>query len=341
MTTASTRAKVDDFEQTLHTASSIRGTRELYDSNDMQTLSKAFGMSPKATKRFMEKCKKYGFSKLSIRLNYTNTNIKMYMIGIVSKHPKYDKQIMEELRKCKYVSQVFNVIGSPTHLVRIKVMADRFSINDYIEKELMPKIGDMVDWITPKEVRSQHFYNGTKYMPDSTLNYKIDETGLAIVKELYNDASQSLKQLSKKLKMSEQAVHYRIKKLREKNIVMGYKFRIDRNNVPREFWSNQILFIINTEPARLDETATELGKLIEHHGIRRVFTFNTKYNIMVQAAVKKFPHLQELTNILINMPGVREIRSYVVTDMHSGYWVNDLGLPLTERPKKKEARKRT
>lgn len=143
---------------------------------------------------------------------------------------------------------------------------------------------------------------------ESKQDVKLDETDIAILKQVEQNSEINLEELSRELDVSKSAVHYRLKKLKKEDIITS----ISANVNPISFGLNMLII---TEVSVVHETdyATDIGKaLSEIDGIYQVYYTMGDTDFIVLSRVQNRDQMNELINTIIKIDGVNETSSRFV-----------------------------
>lgn len=141
---------------------------------------------------------------------------------------------------------------------------------------------------------------------------QIDETDLRLLRTLQADGRITNQRLASLCNLSPAACHERVKRLRERGLIRGYAALLD----PHQLGQGLVIFV----EIRLDRTTGELfdefaaaarqaPEIQECYMVAGGFDYLIKARVADMAAYRAF-----LGTTLVNMPGVRETRTYTVLE---------------------------
>jgi Lrp/AsnC family leucine-responsive transcriptional regulator len=146
-------------------------------------------------------------------------------------------------------------------------------------------------------------------MPTS---YRIDDTDRRILRVLQTDGRISNQDLALRCNLSPSACSDRLRRLREQGVISGYAALLDPAKVDRAL----LIFV----EVVLDRTTGEVfeafaaaarrsPEVMECHMVAGGFDYLIKARVRDMAAYRRF-----LGEVLVEMPGVRETRTYAVLE---------------------------
>lgn len=146
-------------------------------------------------------------------------------------------------------------------------------------------------------------------MPPS---YRIDDTDRRILRVLQADGRISNQDLAMRCNLSPSACSDRVRRLREQGVISGYAALLDPSKVDRAL----LIFV----EVVLDRTTGEVfeafaaaarrsPEVMECHMVAGGFDYLIKARVRDMAAYRRF-----LGEVLVEMPGVRETRTYAVLE---------------------------
>ena len=146
-------------------------------------------------------------------------------------------------------------------------------------------------------------------MPTS---YRIDDTDRRILRVLQIDGRISNQDLALRCNLSPSACSDRVRRLREQGVISGYAALLDPSKVDRAL----LIFV----EVVLDRTTSDVfeafaaaarrsPEVMECHMVAGGFDYLIKARVRDMAAYRRF-----LGEVLVEMPGVRETRTYAVLE---------------------------
>ena len=132
----------------------------------------------------------------------------------------------------------------------------------------------------------------------------LDEIDKKVLNELQENAKQKTYQLSKKLNIPRTTIHHRIKKLEEKQIILGYYTIFDFSKIDKEFCRVQFQFANHTEFEKFLDYLKVLPTVLSYAKL-----IGSSNDLEVDFLVENLDQLLlEINNSKIKFPGL--IRDY-------------------------------
>ena len=128
----------------------------------------------------------------------------------------------------------------------------------------------------------------------------LDNKDQKIVEILEKNARSSYTQIAKVLNISEAAIRKRVKKLEQKEIILGYKASI---NYKKLGFSNKIVMGVDTHPKDYFKVINELKKI---DFIKNMTTSSGDHMIMFETWVKNMDQLNDYLEQINSISGVTE-----------------------------------
>jgi Lrp/AsnC family leucine-responsive transcriptional regulator len=148
-------------------------------------------------------------------------------------------------------------------------------------------------------------------MPKSELS-SIDAADARILRVVQRDGRITNQELARQAGLSPAGCFDRVKRLRERGIILGYTALLD----PAQLGSALMIFVEVLLDRTTDDVFTafaehvrEVPQVLECHMVAGGFDYLLKVRVADMAAYRAF-----LGNILAAMPGVRETRTYAVLE---------------------------
>ena len=126
----------------------------------------------------------------------------------------------------------------------------------------------------------------------------IDEKDNIILNMLEKNARTNFTKIAKVLKLSETAIRKRVKKLEDKEIIFGYKAKIDYKKLG---YSNKIIMGVDTTPNQYFDVINELK---EFENIKDLTTSSGDHMIMFDVWVKDMDELNIILDKINVINGV-------------------------------------
>lgn len=146
----------------------------------------------------------------------------------------------------------------------------------------------------------------------SGLEYKLDDADRRILRVLQQDGRITNQDLAASCNMSASSCFERVRRLRERGVIMGYTALIDPRFVERELLIFIEVLLDRTTSDIFEQFAQRIRRtpeVLECHMVAGGFDYLVKVRLKDMAAYRAF-----LADTLIIMPGVRETRTYAVME---------------------------
>lgn len=146
----------------------------------------------------------------------------------------------------------------------------------------------------------------------SGLDYKLDVADRRILRVLQQDGRITNQDLAASCNMSASSCFERVRRLRERGVIMGYTALIDPRFAERELLIFIEILLDRTTSDIFEQFAERIRRtpeVLECHMVAGGFDYLVKVRLKDMAAYRAF-----LAETLITMPGVRETRTYAVME---------------------------
>ena len=146
----------------------------------------------------------------------------------------------------------------------------------------------------------------------SSVDYKLDEADRRILRVLQQDGRITNQDLAAACNMSASSCFERVRRLREKGVIMGYTALIDPKYAERELLIFIEVLLDRTTSDIFDQFAARIRRspeVLECHMVAGGFDYLVKVRMKDMAAYRAF-----LADTMVVMPGVRETRTYAVME---------------------------
>ncbi|MGI4817374.1 MULTISPECIES: Lrp/AsnC ligand binding domain-containing protein [unclassified Brevundimonas] len=146
----------------------------------------------------------------------------------------------------------------------------------------------------------------------SSPEYKLDEADRRILRVLQQDGRITNQDLAAACNMSASSCFERVRRLRERGVIMGYTALIDPKYAERELLIFIEVLLDRTTSDIFDQFAARIRRspeVLECHMVAGGFDYLVKVRMKDMAAYRAF-----LADTLVVMPGVRETRTYAVME---------------------------
>ncbi|THD78789.1 MAG: winged helix-turn-helix transcriptional regulator [Phenylobacterium sp.] len=143
-------------------------------------------------------------------------------------------------------------------------------------------------------------------------DFRIDDTDRRLLRVLQQDGRISNQDLAQRCHLSPSACSDRVRRLRERGIIVGYAAVLDPLKVGRALLIFVEVVLDLTTAEAFEAFAAEARRtpdVLECHMVAGGFDYLIKARVRDMAAYREF-----LGNVLVNMPGVRETRTYAVLE---------------------------
>lgn len=146
----------------------------------------------------------------------------------------------------------------------------------------------------------------------SGLDYKLDDADRRILRVLQQDGRITNQDLAASCNMSASSCFERVRRLRERGVIMGYTALVDPRFAERELLIFIEVLLDRTTSDIFEQFAERIRRtpeVLECHMVAGGFDYLVKVRLKDMAAYRAF-----LADTLIVMPGVRETRTYAVME---------------------------
>lgn len=146
----------------------------------------------------------------------------------------------------------------------------------------------------------------------TTPDYKLDDADRRILRVLQQDGRITNQDLAAACNMSASSCFERVRRLREKGVILGYTALIDPKYAERELLIFIEVLLDRTTSDIFDQFAARIRRspeVLECHMVAGGFDYLVKVRMKDMAAYRAF-----LADTLVVMPGVRETRTYAVME---------------------------
>lgn len=240
--------------------------------------------------------------------NYNKLGYKQTIVLLIKLKKKSDFENFKKLLSNKNIFEI-GEISNKFHIYINLVFKDDLEKNNFLKKTLFNKYVDNYLILEPLEMNlyplkfldynynKNQTYNIKESKKD---NLKLDDLELKIINIIKNNARIKIVEIAKQLKQSSELILYKIKKLKEKNIILGN--RIDFNMEKLGFFYSVILINIqnlNDENYKIIERFARKNKFVNSFAI-----MNSRPNILLQIFHKEELDLrnsiEELNELFFN-----------------------------------------
>ena|SRR3989338_874564 len=130
------------------------------------------------------------------------------------------------------------------------------------------------------------------------MNTKLDKKDLTLLRMLDADTRVPVATIARQLKLTENAIRYRMERLKTRGHLKGYSLKLSSSHFGKNI---QVVFSINVKP---DSLASSLKKLSHYHEFTKVYRCSGGYSIVCIGFFNDNEHLEEFLNqkMLIEIP---------------------------------------
>jgi Lrp/AsnC family leucine-responsive transcriptional regulator len=144
------------------------------------------------------------------------------------------------------------------------------------------------------------------------MEFKLDATDRRILMELQNDGRITNQDLAKRVRLSPAACFDRVKRLRERGVILGYSAILDPNEIGLPLIIFVEVFLDRTTDELFKDFATAVRRapeVLECHMVAGGFDYLIKARMKDMDSYRRF-----LGETLVQFPGVRQTRTYAVLE---------------------------
>ena len=147
----------------------------------------------------------------------------------------------------------------------------------------------------------------------------LDETDLAILELIEADFDVSLETVAQKLDLSKSAVHYRVKKLKENEVIRGVTADVDPLAL-----SLEMVAITDVSVSHEEGYSENIGgKLMDIPGVEKVYYTMGDVDFVAVSRVQTRSQLNDLIEEVVAIDGVNETSSkFVLEEFHGARTVS-------------------
>lgn len=143
---------------------------------------------------------------------------------------------------------------------------------------------------------------------------ELDEIDLKILRLMQENARIAYSELSKKLGIPEATVKYRVKKLIENRVIMGFYTLLNPRKIGFPF---SIIMMIQVSPESVDKVFDKLKEMPES---THVFKMTGRYNIVAILHAKDMNHVSRIDEAVRSLEGISSAETLLVTDVVHMNW---------------------
>lgn len=145
-------------------------------------------------------------------------------------------------------------------------------------------------------------------MSDAQFETDLDETDIAILRQIERDSDVNLANLAEDLDLSKSAIHYRINKLKDKEIITTTSADVD----PLKLGLN-MLMVTNVFVSHESGYAQSIGEaLTETNGVYQVYYTMGDIDFVVVSRAQNRDQMNELLDDIVAIDGVNKTTSHFV-----------------------------
>ncbi|MBS3124361.1 Lrp/AsnC family transcriptional regulator [Candidatus Woesearchaeota archaeon] len=130
------------------------------------------------------------------------------------------------------------------------------------------------------------------------MDKKLDKRDLTLLRMLDSDARVPIATIARQLRLTENAIRYRMERLKTRGYLKGYSLKLSSSHFGKNI---QVVFSINVRP---DSLASSLKKLSCYHEFTKVYRCSGEYSIVCIGFFNDNEHLEEFLNrkMLVEIP---------------------------------------
>ena len=130
------------------------------------------------------------------------------------------------------------------------------------------------------------------------MDKKLDKRDLTLLRMLDSDARVPIATIARQLRLTENAIRYRMERLKTRGYLKGYSLKLSSSHFGKNI---QVVFSINVKP---DSLASSLKKLSYYHEFTKVYRCSGEYSIVCIGFFNDNEHLEEFLNrkMLVEIP---------------------------------------
>ncbi len=127
---------------------------------------------------------------------------------------------------------------------------------------------------------------------------RLDKKDLKLLQMLDDNVRVSIATIAQKVRLTENAVRYRVERLKKKGHLKGYSLKLSSSHFGKNI---QVIFSVNVRP---DSLASSLKKLTYYREFTKVYRCSGKYSIVCIGFFNDNEHLEEFLNkkMLVEIP---------------------------------------
>ena len=147
---------------------------------------------------------------------------------------------------------------------------------------------------------------------DPEVNTPLPEADRRLLRVLQVDGRITNADLAKRCNLSPAACHDRVRRLRERGVILGYAAILDPTKVDRALLIFVEVRLEHTTRADFDAFSAAVARvpeILECHMVAGGFDYLVKARVRDMAAYRTF-----LGDVIVALPGVRETRTYAVLE---------------------------
>ena len=240
--------------------------------------------------------------KLYIKFRFLDDNVKENLLVYLKK--------IKEVKFINFILDKFDfiiVLNTKSNYDFYKIYNEFCSeFYDLILKKNFFEVFVEYHFYHPFEHRQRLF---KKIQKDKT-NVKIDEVQKKLIKEMGLNANITYKDLTKKINRNANSLLYSLKNLEKKEVILGYRPRIDFRKLEKEHFIVQVYFE-NTNEEKIQKIIEEITKLEYTIYITRgISNFDLEFEIVVENNLELIRQLNHLKIKFSNY--ITEVNSFLV-----------------------------
>ncbi len=138
----------------------------------------------------------------------------------------------------------------------------------------------------------------------------LSTTDLRLLEEMQRDCRQSLKELSRKLKLPMSTVHGKLKKFEQEGVIKGYSATIDAEKIGDSVTAFVLVQVAGTETSKIYKPRDVCDRIAKLPYVLETHVITGQYDIIIKI---KGRTMKEIGNLLMDhisvIPGIRNTQT--------------------------------
>ena len=248
----------ESIEEVLDFVEHAKMTKPYFKSMKIDVIAKELKYNRKKLKKILKLMQVLETAKIGAVLDYRKLGLDTYILEIKPKKTSNAFKVLELLSDFEGIFSAY-LISSDCLTIKAKIKVKPKNLEKMLfelEKHLKGYAEPIVT-IPVWKTYAEQCIPTSENMPTKTL--KVDERDWEILKMLVRNSQVKLRDISKKLKISEPSVYSRLKRIRNSGVILGYEPTNIWKNVPKEMYKPRLMRTMIT--ARIDPK--EIPKVID------------------------------------------------------------------------------